>query len=238
MYILGRQKKSWLSIRWTTSIQLTRPMASSRNRRGLFLVIEGPDGVGKTTAAKALISYLRRSLGLAVTYTHEPTSSRFGRAGRALVLDGASRPRELADLFIADREHHLRTLIVPRLRAGHVLVADRYKYSTVVYQTLQGLDADTLVSQNRFLAPHITVVLLCSPRTLEKRLRERDGRKANIRDRRYLGRVVRAYRRLATHFPGERIVYIDAEVSKTDVARAIRAELASLVRRRAIAPRR
>lgn len=74
-------------------------MGRSRKRHGLFLVIEGPDGVGKTTAAKALVSYLRRSLGFAVTYTHEPTNFRFSRESRVLALAGGSSPQELADLL-------------------------------------------------------------------------------------------------------------------------------------------
>ena len=54
---------------------------------------------------------------------------------------------EFADLFVEDRKYHIETLIAPALAKGENIVCDRYKYSAMVYQQLQGVDITYL--QNR-----------------------------------------------------------------------------------------
>ena len=124
---------------------------------GLFVVIEGPDGVGKTTAATRLVRALRRRLGCRVAYTHEPTSSFFGRQGRHLAGQGATGD-VLVDLFARDRAQHFERLIHPVLARGGCVVRDRYIPSSLVYQGLQGMSSEHILSRNPFAAPHLTLL--------------------------------------------------------------------------------
>lgn len=77
----------------------------------MFIVIEGIDGTGKSTLAKALTE----ALGTEVTVlTREPTdSSVWGKRLRAAAEEGRLSPEEELDYFHRDRLHHLETLIRP-----------------------------------------------------------------------------------------------------------------------------
>ncbi|SIQ00877.1 dTMP kinase [Alkalispirochaeta americana] len=101
-----------------------------------FIVFEGLDGAGTTTQAQRLTEYLGRE-GQA-EFTCEPTDFATGTVIRRL-LKGPEyvRPETLALLFAADRNEHLfrpNQGIKDRLAAGHVVVCDRYLFSSLAYQ--------------------------------------------------------------------------------------------------------
>lgn len=111
------------------------------NKRGLFIVIEGVDGSGKTTQANLLAEYLR-SKGRTVHHTAEPTATGLG----GMVRDGlgGEHPRtreELAAMFAADRVSHNvspKNGIIKHLCEGTDVVCDRYYYSSLAYQGVDG----------------------------------------------------------------------------------------------------
>lgn len=111
------------------------------NKRGLFIVIEGVDGSGKSTQASLLADYLR-GLGRRVHHTAEPTESGLG----GMVRDGlgGEHPRtteELAAMFLADRVAHNvspKSGIKQYLESGTDVVCDRYYYSSLAYQGVDG----------------------------------------------------------------------------------------------------
>ena len=111
------------------------------NKRGLFIVIEGVDGSGKSTQANLLADYLR-GLGRRVHHTAEPTESGLG----GMVRDGlgGEHPRtteELAAMFLADRVAHNvspKSGIKQYLESGTDVVCDRYYYSSLAYQGVDG----------------------------------------------------------------------------------------------------
>ena len=111
------------------------------NKRGLFIVIEGVDGSGKSTQASLLADYLR-GLGRRVHHTAEPTESGLG----GMVRDGlgGEHPRtteELAAMFLADRVAHNvspKSGIKQYLEIGTDVVCDRYYYSSLAYQGVDG----------------------------------------------------------------------------------------------------
>lgn len=104
-----------------------------------FIVLEGPDGVGKTVQAKRLALALREK-GLDVVETREPTNlSPIGGLIRSIL---ATTPmvhgfdwRAMVLLFSADRAWHVEKVIRPALDAGKTVICDRYYLSTAVYQT-------------------------------------------------------------------------------------------------------
>ena len=109
---------------------------------GLFIVIEGIDGTGKSTQLHLLAEKLRQ-LGYAVVATREPTNGPYGQKIRELFVDrGAVSQEEELELFIADRDQHVKEVIAPALADGCVVICDRYYLSTIAYQGANGMDLD------------------------------------------------------------------------------------------------
>ena len=106
--------------------------------RGLFITLEGPDGSGKTTAARHLADWLRER-GEAVVLTGEPGGTPLGDEIRRLLLHARSisddlDPRADALLFAASRAQHTARLILPALENGQHVVCARYLDSSLAYQ--------------------------------------------------------------------------------------------------------
>lgn len=112
---------------------------------GFFIAIEGIDGTGKSTLAKALGNKLA-SLGHDVVVTHEPGSPDLEPTLRNLFKrpQGPLSADEMAILFTADRILHVEDVIRPALAAGKIVICDRYKLSTQVYQSANGADDELL----------------------------------------------------------------------------------------------
>ena len=110
--------------------------------RGRLIALEGIDGCGKSTQARALAE----ALGARLTF--EPGATPVGARLRELLLapDGAPpSPRAEALLMAADRAEHVARVLEPALAAGEWVVSDRYAGSTIAYQGYgQGLDPAAL----------------------------------------------------------------------------------------------
>jgi dTMP kinase len=102
---------------------------------GAFITFEGIDGCGKSTQLRLLASELRVR-GFEIVTTREPGGTRLGQKLRAALLDVEEQVDPLAELlvFAADRAHHVRTLLLPALEAGRIVLSDRYADATVAYQ--------------------------------------------------------------------------------------------------------
>jgi dTMP kinase len=132
---------------------------------GLFISLEGIDGVGKSTQSDLLESYLR-SLGKTVVRTLEPGGTELGQEIRHLLLHrkGDVAPRSEALLYAADRAHHVATKVRPALQRGEAVITDRYLDSSVAYQGVgRDLNADDVRSISMFavenLLPDLTILL-------------------------------------------------------------------------------
>ncbi len=112
--------------------------------RGRLLALEGIDGCGKSTQARALADVLGAEL------THEPGATPVGQSLRRILLDPdgpALALRTEALLMAADRAEHVATVVEPALAAGTWVVSDRYSGSTIAYQGYgRGLPPDELAS--------------------------------------------------------------------------------------------
>ncbi len=172
--------------------------------RGVFVVLEGGDGCGKSTQARLLVSRLR-DLGREVVATREPGATEAGAAIRSLVLGGGDLdPRAEALLIAADRAEHVAEVIRPALERGAVVVSDRYVPSSLAYQGVaRGLGVDEIARLSDWatggLAPDIVIVL-------DVPAREAAGRRAGPEDRMerepdaFRVTVNQAYRDLAVRF--------------------------------------
>lgn len=113
------------------------------SQRGLFLVFEGIDVSGKSTQARR-VAELRDAL-----FTFEPGDSPLGVDLRRWLLDAATpmNPPTEALLMLADRAHHVHSVIEPALTSGRSVVSDRYYASTLAYQGYgRGVDLGLLQS--------------------------------------------------------------------------------------------
>ena len=100
--------------------------------RGVFVALEGGEGVGKSTQARLLGEWLAEQ-GYEVVLTHEPGDTEVGAALRRIVLDPATgelSPRTEALLYAADKAEHVARVVRPALDRGAVVVTDRYVDST------------------------------------------------------------------------------------------------------------
>lgn len=103
---------------------------------GIFIVLEGGEGSGKTTIANYLVKKLS-SEGYDVMYTREPGGVKISEEIRNIILDVNNTdmdPRTEALLYAASRRQHLVEKIIPALEADKIVICDRYIDSSLAYQ--------------------------------------------------------------------------------------------------------
>jgi dTMP kinase len=102
----------------------------------MFITIEGPDGSGKTTQVPLLAEAIREA-GYDLVVTREPGGTEIGDQVRQVIMDLQNKqmkPTTEILLFQASRAQLVRELILPSLKAGKVVLCDRYADSTLAYQ--------------------------------------------------------------------------------------------------------
>lgn len=149
----------------------------SQHFPGFLVAFEGIDGAGKTTQAHHLQSTLQ-SRKLTVIRTKEPTAGRWGQVLRDSALTGRLSLEEEVETFMKDRQEHVDTEILPHLRQGHIVILDRYYFSTAAYQGARGIDPNELINRNESFAPEpdLLVLLDLDPTEGLKRIRTRGDR--------------------------------------------------------------
>jgi len=137
---------------------------SSIEYSGLFVVLEGIDGSGKTTISKMLVDRLN-GLGFKAEYTFEPTDSEIVEVVRGKYSEYRDAYVD-ALTFALDRLLHLKRKVIPLLRAGFIVVSDRYMYSSVAYQAASGAPIEWVLLVNKYaLKPDVTIYLDVDPET-------------------------------------------------------------------------
>ena len=126
---------------------------------GLFIVIEGIDGTGKSTQAKRLAEWFQ-SEGREVVLSREPTDGPWGKKLRESASTGRLAPDEELEYFLNDRRQHVEEVISPALAQGKVVILDRYYFSTMAYQGARGFDPLEIRRKNEAFAPVPHLLLL------------------------------------------------------------------------------
>ncbi|HAH31104.1 MAG TPA: dTMP kinase [Elusimicrobia bacterium] len=119
-------------------------------KRGYFIVLEGPDRSGKSTQAKLLKEWLE-GRGFSVILTREPGGTKISEQVRKILLDPKNNIERLTELFLyeSSRAQHTLEIILPALKAGKVVISDRFTLSTVAYQGYgRGLPIKTVNTLN------------------------------------------------------------------------------------------
>lgn len=130
-----------------------------QTRKGIFVVIEGIDGAGKSTVVRQLAAHCReRQIDHVVS--REPTTGKWGTLLRESAKTGRLSLAQELELFMEDRAEHVLTLMAPALAEGKVVILDRYYFSTAAYQGARGADPAAILAANEKFAPEPDLVLL------------------------------------------------------------------------------
>ena len=191
-----------------------------------FIVVEGSEGVGKSTQIKTIKSFLEEHK-IEYIVTREPGGTSFGESIRSIILDQNNDTDNLTDslLFYASRYENYNKIILPALKNGKTVICDRFHYSTLVYQGMVGDDELVKKVHNIFDAifsksiDHI-IYLYTDPEESLKRISRRSTTdKFESRGLEYLNKLNKAYESIFSNM--ENVIKLDTsrdkEITKKDL---------------------
>lgn len=204
----------------------------------MFLVsFEGLDGSGKSTQARLLATWLRER-GLAVEMLREPGGTELSEQIRSLLLDPERRIDPFAELllFSAARAQMVADKVRPLLKAGTVVICDRFFDSTTAYQGF-GRELAEPAWLDAFhrkvtggLVPDRTYLIEIDPAEARARRRARsDEDRMEASGRAFYDRVWQGYRWLAESEPA-RVLPLDGSRSIEELAASIRDDAGTLLK--------
>ncbi len=155
---------------------------------GFFLVLDGIDGCGKSTQAKKLSKYFV-SNNIQTLLTAEPSNYDLGKILRKYLQKTEVPASVDALLFAADRIEHCNKEILPLLKKGFIVISDRYRDSSYIYQSIEGknegekiegVSIDWIKNINKFsLIPDLTIIIDIDPKIGLKRKRKQANNSDN-----------------------------------------------------------
>ena len=199
---------------------------------GLFIVLEGPEGSGKSTLQAPLADRMR-ACGVHPVVVREPGGTRAGEIARDALLDPEHPVSPVAELFLflAARAELVATVIAPALAAGRVVLSDRFVLSTDAYQMAgRGLPLEVVGPANRAAAaglePDLTLILDLPPEV---------GRARQVAAGKRLDRLdaesMELHQRVIAHdlaVQGDRVRHVDGCLPPDRLLQAAWAEIATL----------
>ncbi len=190
-----------------------------------FISIEGPDGSGKTTAAKRLVKKLGEE-GFDVFYTREPGGSYIAEQIRKVILDkkntGMDDKTEVL-LYAASRRQHLMDKILPAIKNNTTVICDRFIDSSLAYQGYaRKIGIDEVLRINLFaienFMPNFTIFFDITPEDALKRIKKnkREVDRLDAEELDFHNNVYQGYLHAISRFP-ERFKVIDASLDEDAV---------------------
>ena len=195
------------------------------SKKGIFIVIEGLDGSGKTTQANFLTRKLEKTQK--VLLTAEPSLGKIGTFIREDCLYEDKRlPIEAeALLFAADRIEHINNEVKPALDEGKLVICDRYIYSSLAYQGSSGLSLDWIKTINaRALQPDFSIFIDVAPEKVIERLQRKKSVMETLETQQ---RVREVYLKYVEN--GE-LIRVNGENTKDVVAEELYAKVSTLLK--------
>ena len=188
----------------------------------MFITLEGPEGSGKTSVMKVVIRRLQDE-GFSIIETREPGGTNIAEQIRDIILDRKNLSldaRAEALLYAASRRQNLVEKIWPSIKAGHIVICDRFIDSSLAYQGgARGIGIEEVLKINLFATegsfPELTLLFDIEPEQGLRRIAENKNREINRLDLERLDfhrQVRQSYLQLAKQYPN-RIVIIDASMA-------------------------
>jgi len=182
-------------------------------RKPLFIVFEGIDGSGKSTACAETEKALLLA-GESVVRLAEPTKGMHGNRIRQLLSQPVKPdPDLMLELFIKDREEDVASNISPNLASGAVVLLDRYYFSNAAYQGASGLSFKRILSLNErfgFPKPDRVYLFDLDPKVALERISARNLDRAEENDAFEKGPFLEDVRALYRQMADESFVIVDA----------------------------
>lgn len=198
-------------------------MAKKGLKSSLFITFEGPEGCGKSTQSRLLCEYLKKK-GVDCIHTREPGGTKLGEKIREVLLhsDGV-RISDLAELFLfeAARSQIVKEVIKPALKAGKVIICDRFSDATFSYQGYGGgLPMEIIRALDHVatggLKPDLTILLDLDAATGLGRAQHKGVDRMEKKDLAYHKRVRRGYLELAKrHHKRIKVIKVIDTIEKT-----------------------
>jgi len=207
--------------------------------RGLFITLEGPDGSGKSTIIKLLGDYLKNK-GIEYIMTREPGGTLIGEEIRHIVLDEKNTEmgsETEALLYAAARGQHVHEKILPSLKAGKLVLCERFMLSSLAYQGVgRGLGIEKVKAINDFairgIYPDLILFFHVDPEvTLERKTSKSGGDRLEQEGNDFHKNVYEGYMELLDMYP-KNIKKIDATKSIGEVLKQTIKEVEDLLTRR------
>ena len=203
--------------------------------KGIFIVLDGLDGSGKSEMVKLLHNYLSKSKKYRILTTREPTNGNYGKETRDILArekDPNVNGQKLLELFVKDREEHLKNIIIPFLNKSNdhevnIVICDRYYYSTIAFQATQGLEMKMLIEINKeFLIPDVALILDLKPEVALERIKGR--KKEKFEQLAFMKKLRKKFLELPK-FLNDNIKIVDASKDKNFVFDYIKKEIDMLL---------
>jgi len=132
---------------------------------GKFIVLDGPDGCGKTTQLALLAQWLKKN-GIEVVKTHDPGGTKIGDQIRHLLKYGAKGIMDVHTetmLFMASRAQLVAEVIKPAIEKGKTVLCDRFISSTCAYQGSSGYPIEKIIELGKLAVgdvwPDLTIII-------------------------------------------------------------------------------
>jgi dTMP kinase len=145
--------------------EIKKEMLLKDKLRGKFIVLDGPDGCGKTVQLELLKTHLV-NLGIAVVQTNDPGGTRIGNQISNLLKYDAQGYMDVATealLFMASRAQLVAEVVKPALIAGKTVLCDRFISSTCAYQGSNGYPIEKIIELGKFAVgdvwPDLTIII-------------------------------------------------------------------------------
>jgi dTMP kinase len=200
-------------------------------KKGLFIVFEGGEGTGKTTAIESIYDWIQEK-NLNCIKTREPGGIKISEEIRQVILDKDNTKmdgRTEALLYAAARRQHLVEKVIPALNEGYVVLCDRFIDSSLAYQGFaRGLGIDEVMSINKFAIgeymPDLSILFDLEPKIGLERISTSGEREINRLDLEKIDfheKVREGYNKVYKE-NRDRIVKINAAQSKEGVLKEIK----------------
>jgi dTMP kinase len=203
--------------------------------QGKFIVFEGLDGSGKSLMSKMSKDYLikeKKFRNDEIILTQEPTNSFFGKQVKEIQkkeLNPLQNAEKCLELYVKDRLNHLRYLIEPALKMNKIVLCDRYKYSTFVYQSLQGINEKKIIELHENIRiPDLVMVFDLRARIALERIGKREALE-KFEEKKFMEKVSRKFSEIKIHFKNENIKLINAEKNIEEVFNEVKKELNKII---------